>query len=97
MEIIAPLAEPAAERLVRLGYGKVSVKRGDGYDGWPDHAPYDGILIKEALDHVPKPLLDQLKPGGRIDLGADRGDRHGMDPAALAREPVTIDSSRSPM
>ena len=68
VEIIAPLAEPAAERLVRLGYGKVSVKRGDGYDGWPDHAPYDGILIKEALDHVPKPLLDQLKPGGRLVL-----------------------------
>ncbi len=46
----------------------VSVKHGDGYDGWPEHAPYDGILVKEALDHVPKPLLDQLKPGGRMVL-----------------------------
>ena len=68
VEIVAALAEPAAERLARLGYSKVSVKHGDGYDGWPDHAPYDGILIKEALDHVPKRLLEQLKPGGRLVL-----------------------------
>ncbi len=68
VEIIDSLAEPAAQRLVRLGYGNILVKYGDGYDGWPEHAPYDGILIKEALDHVPKSLLDQLKPGGRMVL-----------------------------
>ena len=68
VEIITPLAGPAAGRLDRLGYHMVSVKRGDGYDGWPEHAPYDGILVKEALDHVPKHLLDQLKPGGRMVL-----------------------------
>ncbi len=68
VEIIASLAEPAAQRLARLGYGNILVKYGDGYDGWPEHAPYDGILIKEALDHVPKSLLDQLKPGGRMVL-----------------------------
>lgn len=68
VEIITPLAEPAAARLDRLGYHMVSVKRGDGYDGWPEHAPYDGILVKEALNHVPKHLLDQLKPGGRMVL-----------------------------
>ncbi len=68
MEIIDSLAGPAAQRLVRLGYGNILVKYGDGYDGWPEHAPYDGILIKEALDHVPKSLLDQLKPGGRMVL-----------------------------
>ena len=68
VEIIDTLAESAAQRLIRLGYGNVLVKYGDGYDGWPEHAPYDGILIKEALDHVPKSLLDQLKPGGRMVL-----------------------------
>jgi len=68
VEIITPLAERAAARLDRLGYHMVSVKRGDGYDGWPEHAPYDGILVKEALNHVPKHLLDQLKPGGRMVL-----------------------------
>lgn len=68
VEILAPLAAPAAERLARLGYDKVSVRHGDGYYGWPEHAPYDGILVKEALDHVPKPLLEQLKPGGRLVL-----------------------------
>lgn len=66
--IIAPFVEPAAQRLARLGYGNVSVKHGDGYNGWPQHGPYDGILVKESLDHVPKPLLDQLKPGGRMVL-----------------------------
>ena len=68
VEIIAPLVEPAAQRLARLGYGNVSVKHGDGYNGWPEHGPYDGILVKESLDHVPKPLLDQLKTGGRMVL-----------------------------
>ncbi|MBI4183006.1 MAG: protein-L-isoaspartate O-methyltransferase [Proteobacteria bacterium] len=68
VEIIEPLAAAAAVRLKTLGYGRVTVKAGDGYDGWPEHAPYDGILVKEALDHLPPALVAQLKPGGRMVL-----------------------------
>jgi protein-L-isoaspartate(D-aspartate) O-methyltransferase len=60
------LVEEARGRLERLGYDRVEVAAGDGYFGWPEHAPYDVIMIKEALDHVPPPLLVQLKAGGRM-------------------------------
>lgn len=66
IEIIAPLAEGAATRLGQLGYGNVEVKVGDGYHGWPEHAPYDGILVTAASGDVPPPLIRQLKPGGRM-------------------------------
>lgn len=66
MEIIAPLASMAAERLDKLGYANVVVRHGDGYEGWPEHAPYDGIIVTAAAPHVPAPLLAQLKPGGRL-------------------------------
>lgn len=66
MEIVEPLAAAAAKLLAGLGYGNVEVKAGDGSAGWPEHAPYDGIIVTAAADHVPQPLLDQLKPGGRM-------------------------------
>jgi protein-L-isoaspartate(D-aspartate) O-methyltransferase len=66
VEVIEPLASAAAERLKRLHYGSVAVKAGDGYFGWAEHGPYDAILVKEALDHLPPPLVAQLKPGGRM-------------------------------
>jgi protein-L-isoaspartate(D-aspartate) O-methyltransferase len=66
VEIVAPLAEAAGERLKRLGYANVEVRCGDGYAGLPEHAPFDGILVAAAAPHVPQPLLDQLKPGGRL-------------------------------
>lgn len=66
IEIIQPLAQSAEERLKRLGYGKVKVKFGDGYYGWPEHAPFDAIVVTAAADHVPPPLIEQLKAGGRI-------------------------------
>jgi protein-L-isoaspartate(D-aspartate) O-methyltransferase len=68
VEVIEPLAAAAAERLKRLDYGAVAVKAGDGYFGWPEHGPYDAILVKEALDHLPIPLVAQLKPGARMVL-----------------------------
>ena len=64
--MVAPLARQAATTLAGLGLGNASVKQGDGYYGWADHAPYDAIIVKEAVDHVPVPLLNQLKPGGRM-------------------------------
>jgi len=66
MEVIPELAREAAERLKRLGYTNVEVRHGDGYYGWPEHAPYDGIIVTAAASHIPPSLLDQLKPGGRM-------------------------------
>ncbi len=66
IEIVEELGKSAAARLQRLQYDKVTVRIGDGYFGWKEHAPFDAIIVTAAADHVPPPLLDQLKPGGRI-------------------------------
>jgi protein-L-isoaspartate(D-aspartate) O-methyltransferase len=66
MEIIEPLAKTAETTLERLGYKNVHVKIGDGYKGWPEHAPFDAVIVTCAPDHVPQPLVDQLKEGGRM-------------------------------
>jgi protein-L-isoaspartate(D-aspartate) O-methyltransferase len=66
IEIVEPLAKEAAERLKALGYGNVTVRHGDGYKGWPEHAPFDAIVVTAAASHIPQPLVDQLKPGGRL-------------------------------
>ncbi|MFZ5809955.1 MAG: protein-L-isoaspartate(D-aspartate) O-methyltransferase [Chloroflexota bacterium] len=66
IEIIPELAQSAAERLQRLGYSKVQVKQGDGYYGWSEAAPFDAIIVTAAPDHLPPPLVAQLKEGGRI-------------------------------
>ena len=68
IEIVKPLAERAAGKLKELGYANVQVRAGDGYQGWPEHAPYDAILVSAAPDHIPQPLLDQLAVGGRMIL-----------------------------
>ena len=60
------LADVARERLRRLGYRNVQIVEGDGTIGWPDSAPYDAILVAASGSHVPRPLIEQLKPGGRI-------------------------------
>lgn len=66
IEVIPELAEKAAARLKRLGYARVEIHWGDGYHGWPEHAPYDGIIVTAAVHDIPQPLIDQLKPGGRL-------------------------------
>jgi len=66
IEIVEPLAREAAERLKRLGYRNVMTRTGDGYQGWPEHAPFDSIMVTAAPREVPQPLIDQLKPGGRL-------------------------------
>jgi protein-L-isoaspartate(D-aspartate) O-methyltransferase len=66
IEIIPPLAEAAAKLLRDLGYDNVSVKVGDGYHGWMECGPFDAILVTAALGHVPPPLIEQLKLGGRL-------------------------------
>jgi protein-L-isoaspartate(D-aspartate) O-methyltransferase len=64
MEIIGPLAEMADARLDALGYTHALVRHQDGYFGWPEEAPFDAIIVTAAPDHVPQPLLQQLKVGG---------------------------------
>ncbi len=66
IEIVCPLAEEAADRLESLVYDNVTVRCGDGYQGWEEHAPFDIIIVAAAPDHVPEPLVDQLAPGGRM-------------------------------
>jgi len=66
IEIIPRLGETAARRLKHLGYDNVQTKIGDGYFGWPECGPFDGILVTAAAGHVPPPLVKQLKPGGRM-------------------------------
>jgi protein-L-isoaspartate(D-aspartate) O-methyltransferase len=66
IEIVPELARASGERLRRLGYGNVTVKEGDGYRGWSEHAPFDAIIVTAAPDRIPQPLLDQLAPGGRM-------------------------------
>jgi protein-L-isoaspartate(D-aspartate) O-methyltransferase len=66
IEIVEPLGLEARDRLKRLGYGNVDVRIGDGYKGWPEHAPFDSIIVTCGADTVPPPLIEQLKPGGRM-------------------------------
>jgi protein-L-isoaspartate(D-aspartate) O-methyltransferase len=66
IEIVEPVGKRAASDLEALGYRNVVTRIGDGYSGWPEAAPFDGILVTAAAPYVPKPLVDQLKPGGRL-------------------------------
>jgi protein-L-isoaspartate(D-aspartate) O-methyltransferase len=66
VEIIEDLAAQAKQRLSRLGYTNVELKVGNGYFGWPEHAPFDKLIVTAAPDLIPPPLIHQLKPGGRM-------------------------------
>lgn len=97
IEIVEPLAKRAETDLRRLGYTNVFVKAEDGYKGWPEHAPFDAIIVTCAPDQVPKPLIDQLKEGGRmiIPVGPEGGvqelyllEKHGGEVKRKAILPV---------
>ena len=66
IEIVEPLAATASERLKRLGFANVDVRAGDGFAGWLERAPFDGIVVAAGAANVPQPLIDQLKVGGRL-------------------------------
>ncbi len=73
IEIIERLGRSAAQSLERLGYGNVEVRIGDGYLGWPEHAPYDAIIVTAAAGEIPPPLLEQLAPGGKMAIPVKSG------------------------
>jgi len=66
IEIVPELADQAAERLTAAPYAEVNARQGDGYFGWPEHAPYDAIIVTAAPDHLPQPLATQLGEDGRL-------------------------------
>jgi protein-L-isoaspartate(D-aspartate) O-methyltransferase len=75
IEVVPEHAARATALLRELGYDNVTIRTGDGYNGWPEAAPFDGILVAAAPDHVPQPLIDQLQIGRRIVVPIGRGDQ----------------------
>lgn len=84
IEIVEPLAKRAEETLKRLGYRNVTVKAGDGYQGWEGHAPYDAVIVTCAPDHIPRPLVAQLKEGGRMIIPV--GEQAGLQELVVLRK-----------
>jgi protein-L-isoaspartate(D-aspartate) O-methyltransferase len=66
VEVVPELSEAAQRLFQQLGYDNIETRTGNGYEGWPEHAPYDGIIVTAAASHVPPALIEQLKPGGRL-------------------------------
>jgi protein-L-isoaspartate(D-aspartate) O-methyltransferase len=75
IEVVAALARSSKRLLARLGYSNVTVHEGDGYKGWPEHAPFDRIIVTAAPPEIPPALIDQLKRGGRLVVPVGTGDQ----------------------
>lgn len=75
IEVVPTHADAAAAVLHELGYTNIHLRSGDGYGGWPEAAPFDAVIVTAAPDHLPQPLVDQLKAGGRMVVPVGRGDQ----------------------
>lgn len=95
IEIVEPLGTSARQRLKALGCTNVTVRVGDGYQGWPARAPFDGIIVTAAPDHVPQPLVDQLRPGGRMVIPV--GGVHDVQRLLLIEKAVDGTVTRRPV
>jgi protein-L-isoaspartate(D-aspartate) O-methyltransferase len=95
IEVIPELASQARDRLHRLGYANVEVRCADGYAGWPEHAPYDGIVVTAAARNIPPPLLDQLACGGRLVIPVDRGGWRAQDLVIVSKDDAGSTATRS--
>jgi protein-L-isoaspartate(D-aspartate) O-methyltransferase len=76
VEVIEELSAEAAARFKKLDYPNIHVKTGNGYEGWPEQAPYDGIIVTAAAPYIPEPLIEQLKTGGRLVIPVGRPFEH---------------------
>lgn len=76
VEVIEDLSVEAAARFEKLGYRNIHVKTGNGYEGWPEQAPYDGVIVTAAAPYIPEPLIAQLKAGGRLVIPVGRPFEH---------------------
>jgi protein-L-isoaspartate(D-aspartate) O-methyltransferase len=85
IEIHRELADSARHRLDRLGYENVTVRHGDGYQGWPEHGPFDVILVAAAPDEVPPPLVELLAPGGRLVMPV--GEAYAQELVLIEKQP----------
>jgi protein-L-isoaspartate(D-aspartate) O-methyltransferase len=93
IEIHEGLADSARHRLDRLGYENVTVRHGDGYQGWPEHGPFDVIIVAAAPDEVPPPLIEQLAPGGRLVMPV--GEAYAQELVLIEKHPGGSTSRRS--
>ncbi|HML75578.1 MAG TPA: protein-L-isoaspartate(D-aspartate) O-methyltransferase [Anaerohalosphaeraceae bacterium] len=96
IEIVKPLGERAIEVFKKYEYNTIRVKIGDGYKGWPEYAPFDAIIVTCAPDKIPGPLLDQLKPGGKMIIPVGK-QRDGQQLILVTKDPKGKISKRSMM
>jgi protein-L-isoaspartate(D-aspartate) O-methyltransferase len=87
IEIVAPLAARARQTLEALGHENVHVREGDGYEGWPEHAPFARIIVTAAPERVPQPLVNQLAPGGIMVIPV--GERNSMQWMTIIEKKAT--------
>jgi protein-L-isoaspartate(D-aspartate) O-methyltransferase len=93
IEILPGLARRAAERLRALGYGRVQVRAGDGYRGWPEAAPFQAVLVTAGATHVPSALVEQLAEGGRLVIPV--GSTFGHQELLVGRKQAGVLTTRS--
>lgn len=91
VEYVAALADIAKARFAKLGYDNIETKAGNGFDGWPEHAPYDCIIVTAAATHIPGPLIEQLKPGGRMVIPVGRQYSHQELKLVIKKEDGELD------